>query len=482
VGLDVETGDNTALVDSVTIQQNAILDGGFETPAISSTSFQYAPADANWQFAGTAGVASNDSGFTVGNPSAPEGSQVAFLQETGSMSQAVSLGPGTYSLSFMAAQRAGNSQQIEVLFDGTQVVGEYTPTGTEYAFYQTGNFTVATAGTHTISLLGIDPGGGDNTALVDSVALQQNPIQDGGFETPALTGGTFLYGAAGAAWQFAGTAGVASNGSGFTVGNPSAPDGTQVAFLQETGSMSQSVYFAPGTYSISFMAAQRSGNSQQIKVLVDDTQVVGDYTPTGTQYTLFQTGNFTIATAGIHTISLVGLDLETGDNTALVDSVSLQQNPVLDGGFETPALTSTTFQYAPGGTDWLFAGTAGVASNGSGFTSGNPNAPNGSQVAFLQGANSSISQSITLAAGSYTLSFEAAQRGNMASQNQQIEVLIDGTQQGATITPSSTEYSSYQVTFTVTGSSPHTLTLEGISTGDNTALVDSVTIQADFPS
>ena len=44
-----------------------------------------------------------------------------------------------------------------------------------------------------------------------------------------------------------------------------------------------------------------------------------------------------------------------------------------------------------------------MSSNGSHFTSGNPNSPdpNGTQVAFLQG-NGSISQTVTLAAGCYT--------------------------------------------------------------------------------
>jgi hypothetical protein len=323
--------------------------------------------------------------------------------------------------------------------------------------------------------VGLDSAGGDNTALVDSVALQQNPILDGGFETPALDSGSFEYEPGGTDWLFAGTAGVAANNSGFTVGNPNAPEGSQVAFLQETGSISQSLYLDPGIYLLSFMAAQRSGNSQQIEVLLDGTQVVGEYAPSGTQYSLIQTGNFTVATAGIHTISLVGLDSAGGDNTALVDEVAIQRNPILDAGFETPTLTSGSFQYAPGGSNWQFVGPSGVASNGSGFTSGNPNAPEGSQVAFLQ-ETGSISQLITLAAGSYTLSFEAAERGNIASQDQQIEVSIDGVPL-ATITPSGTQYRSYQVTFTVTESSPHTIELEGLSTSDNTALVDNLAIQ-----
>ena len=69
------------------------------------------------------------------------------------------------------------------------------------------------------------------------------------------------------------------------------------------------------------------------------------------------------------------------------------------------------YQYRPTGSAWSFSGSAGLAGNGSDFTSGNPNAPQGSQVAFLQ-ETGSISQAVNFAAaGSYLISFSAAQRG-----------------------------------------------------------------------
>ena len=98
-------------------------------------------------------MSSNGSAFTASNPNAPDGSQVAFVQGTGSMSQSVYLDAGTYSLSFLAAQRGRArriTRQIEVLVDGAQV-GLVTPTSTTYGSYQTSNFTV-TAGTHTIAV------------------------------------------------------------------------------------------------------------------------------------------------------------------------------------------------------------------------------------------------------------------------------------------------------------------------------------------
>ena len=56
--------------------------------------------------------------------------------------------------------------------------------------------------------------------------------------------------------------------------------------------------------------------------------------------------------------------------------------------------TSTTT-----GALWTFLGNSGISGNNSGFTSGTPNAPQGVQCAFLQGAGSSISQTLSFAGG-----------------------------------------------------------------------------------
>jgi hypothetical protein len=123
-----------------------------------------------WLFTGTAGISSNGSGFTAGNPNAPDGNQVAFLQGASTMSQAVSLNAGTYNLSFLAAQRAGQShyQEIEVLVDGTQI-GTVIPNSTAYGLYETSSFTVTVGGLHTVQFVGLNPLGGDNTAFIDDV-------------------------------------------------------------------------------------------------------------------------------------------------------------------------------------------------------------------------------------------------------------------------------------------------------------------------
>ena len=42
-----------------------------------------------------------------------------------------------------------------------------------------------------------------------------------------------------------------------TTGNPNAPQGIQVGFITNNGSMSYSVYLDADTYNLSFLAAQR---------------------------------------------------------------------------------------------------------------------------------------------------------------------------------------------------------------------------------
>ena len=242
-------------------------------------------------------------------------------------------------------------------------------------------------------------------------------------------------------------------------GNPNAPQGSQVAFIQITGSASQVVTLAAGVYSISLDAAQRAigPSNQTIEVLVDDVPV-SNITPTGTSYALYTTTTFT-ASAGSHTIEILGLDPHGGDNTALVDLVSIvaaQPNQPLDPGFEAPSLGtgSTAYEYDPSGSPWTFSGFAGVAGNGSAFTAGGPNAPQGGQVAFIQ-MTGSLSQSVTLAGGTYSLSLDAAQRGNIPQAGQTIEVLVDG-KLVSSITPTSANYAEYDTaTFSVSsGATP----------------------------
>jgi hypothetical protein len=475
------TGVNFA---NVRLLDSLLPDGGFEAPVLNPGTYQSNPSGSTWSFSGSSGISTNASALTAGNPDAPQGSQVAFLQGNASFSQVANFTAGTYTFTFLAAQRANvphSSQTFAVEIDGT-VVGTFTPANTSYRLFSTDSFTV-TAGFHTISFIGQGANGGDSTTFIDAVAIHSpTGLEDSGFETPVVGSGNFQPNPSGTGWTFSPVvSGVSGNGSPVTIGNPDAPEGSQVAFLGQ-GVISQAVNFSAGTYSVRFLAAQSVVGegyfgSQTFQVEIDGT-VVGTFTPADKTYQPFTTSAFTV-TAGLHTITFVGVNL----GIALIDAVNVQPLGVLDGGFETPGVGSGAYQYSPTGSPWVFyapspeSGGAGVSGNNSAFTNGNPHAPEGSQVAFLQ-RKGVISQAVNFTAGTYALSFQAAQRGNGNTSSQTFAVEIDGTVVG-TFTPAGTGYSAYTTkSFTVTAGY-HVISFVGLNPkgGDSTAFIDAVTLQ-----
>jgi hypothetical protein len=147
-------------------------------------------------------------------------------------------------------------------------------------------------------------------------------ITDGGFETVKVGPGQWKYTPSGSSWTFVGSAGIAASGGGFTSGSPKAPDGSQVAFLQGNGSMSTTLAVADGSYQVRFEAAQRAtfqAKQQDLEVLVNDVSV-GKFTPSGKNFQSFTTATFK---GSSHKVVFRGLNTAGGDNTALVDKVSL---------------------------------------------------------------------------------------------------------------------------------------------------------------
>ncbi len=491
-GTDLQGGDNTVLIDQVSISVS-----DFQTPALGNGAFQYNLAGGSWTYSGSSGLAGNGSGFTTSNPGAPLGNQVAFIQSMGSISQSIVFAPGTYQMSFSAAQRGtyqASTQTFQVLVDGT-VVGTFnTLTGASYTTLTTSSFTV-TAGSHTVVFQGTNLNGGDNTVLIDQLAINPLPtsLTDSGFETPALANGTYAFSPGGSPWTFQ-SAGVAANGSAFTINNPGAPQGNQVAFIHVGGSISQSVLFPLGTFQITFSAAQR-GSSQDgneaLNITVDNNRLYPGPQPAGTSFQTYTTPSFTV-TPGRHLIVFTGSP-EGSDSTLLLDQITIV--PVAtgpnDAGFETPQVGSGSFQYNPAGSPWLFNGYAGLAGNGSGFTIANASAPQGNQAAFLQ-QTGSISQTVTFPIATngfsnddpnpltmpYDISFSAAQRGNYQANSQTFEVLFDGNVIGTFNNLGGTSYSTLTTfPFLATGDS-HTITFQGtdLNGGDNTVLLDQVAI------
>ncbi len=169
-------------------------------------------------------------------------------------------------------------------------------------------------------------------------------------------------------------------------------------------------------------------------------------------------GNYTAGSVSYSTVNTVTLAPSTGAILLNPTNSSPPPPPGVtqpgDAGFESPSVGTGSFGdyvYNPAGTPWTFSGSAGngsgVAGNGSGFTASNPGAAEGGQVAFLQGTGA-ISQSVNFSAGTYDLTFYAAQRGNYQSSSQTFQVQIDGVSMG-NFTPSNSNYN------TLTTSSLH---------------------------
>jgi len=172
----------------------------------------------------------------------------------------------------------------------------------------------------------------DNVKLLSSTAGSSSlTVLNAGFEAPVVGNGNFQYSPSGGSWTFANGGGITGMNSGFT-GTPStAPEGVQVAFIQATGTISQSIsgFQANTNYIITFAAIQRTNccnaGGQDLAVYIDTTQLA-TFHPGSAGYLEYSTPTFT-ATAGSHTVKFVGLNLLGGDHTAFIDNVRITGSP-----------------------------------------------------------------------------------------------------------------------------------------------------------
>ena len=159
-------------------------------------------------------------------------------------------------------------------------------------------------------------------------------VANGSFETPLLSLDSFLYNPTGATWTFFNNAGIISApGAGFF--GPTAPDGSQYAFLQSAdgpGAFFQSIVFSlPGTYRLSYLVAGRSDNGEgatgnlAYQILLDSTVIANDATTTGQPFTV-RSFDF-VASPGGYTLSFEAVPDGGADNTAFFDLIGIQAVP-----------------------------------------------------------------------------------------------------------------------------------------------------------
>ena len=403
---------------------------GFETPSIGSGNYAYNPSGGFWTFSGVSpsgsGIVANGSGFS--NPNAPEGTQAAFVQEYGAITQTLSgFSPGTsYTITYSAAQRSGASQHGGeswiVTIDGNPIKTN-TPGSTSYTTY-TATFT-ATATTHTLSIVGTDLAGGDNTVFIDNVRFSPllQPVAASVTLTSPANNTTFDVSA-----PVNLTAVVVTNGNLVT----------GVQFYADNGTLLGQINNAP--YICAWLNISVGSHSAFARVL-------------------FNNGS--------------------SADSAPINLAVVNHN--LNLGFETPSVGSGNYVYTPSGASWTFSVNndlygSGILANGSAF--GNPNAPEGAQAALLQGYGSVVQTLSGFVPGTnYTITYSAAQRSG-ASQNggESWNVSIDNNVISYN-SPGSTSYATYTANFTA--SSPfHTLSFVGTDLvgGDNSVFIDNVSI------
>lgn len=415
--------------DPVAMTTSFLKDASFESPVIAT--YVYDPAKSGWDFtpkSGNSGSGLTRNGSAFKNPASPDGRQVAFLQGTGILAQTLTeLIPGvTYDVIFSAAQRAAVSnggQTWNVVLDGA-TLGSFAPGASATSFVDyTVSFT-ATKPSQILGFIGTNQNGGDNTVFIDRVRVKPRPVDS--FVLHAGNAKAYLL------WK------EVPGATEYKVARSLSPSGPWTTV----------------------------------------------HSPTGTAFT------DTTVTNGVtyyyRVSAIVG-----GSETAMTEVKSVVPNAVTisipNHGFENPPLSAGGISYGAQGAGWKFdanfaASGSGVTANGSGFTSANPNAPEGTRVAFLQRAGT-ISQRLTGFApgGTYTLTFACANRAtpNFATK-QSWDVTQDGTVIGS-YGNKPTNYTDDTATFTAS-SQEHELAFIGRGTSDTTVFLDNLRLTGALPS
>jgi type IV pilus assembly protein PilY1 len=168
------------MLSNSVISTVVVVNAGFELPFVAD--YQNGPpggaiAGATWAFTGPyTGI--QRFGGSFGASSSGDGSQTATVVNIGTVSQTFTLPVGSYQLSFLAGRRLANTpvgsvNPVQILVDGVAVGTPVVPTA-DYQFNTFSRaFTIATAGSHTITFAGTDNSTLYKTSFIDAVTLIQ---------------------------------------------------------------------------------------------------------------------------------------------------------------------------------------------------------------------------------------------------------------------------------------------------------------------
>ena len=445
--------------------QNLIINGSFEATTPSGASGYTMPFQANlatngvpgWEFDSSQGDSYDgilQSGLLGPSGVIEDGTNCAFAQGTGWFSQAVSLNPGEYELSFYAMGRVEYGPAPVLVTLGNLLSVTVTPSNTAndelsdwtlYTFF----IAVTNAGSYTLEFAGTIPfTTRDTTTYIDNVSL------------------------------------VPSTGTAPMI--LSQPAARQILFAGQTA---QFTVQATGTPSPSYQWRVES-NGAYVN-LINGGRISG-----ATNATLI-ISNLDIGDSTNYLVTLTNIAGTTNSAVAAftVDPVPPPGSPrtsvtVINPSFEDSQQTDDVYTTGYGTLDpqtgvpgWQFSSSGGDSYAGivteSGTIFGTPKyIPQCWQGAFIQGTGY-FSQSVTFkSAGTYVIRFRAEGRSDGGDGAETIAASVDGNSLG-TFTPMITGWTLFtSYPFAVT-SGVHDITFAGtvpFSTSDRTSFIDDVQI------
>ncbi len=168
-----------------------------------------------------------------------------------------------------------------------------------------------------------------------------------------------------------------------------------------------------------------------------------------------------------------------------------------NSSLEAPVLAAGSFKYQSAFTAaertaavWTMTGGSGISQNGSAFTSRNPVAPYGTQLALMQGV-ASMKTTLSLGATLYRLRYWAAQRvigtvPNQTLNKLRVRIKVDGVEvdvetpaqpSGNPTLGAYAEYVTPPFWVRTTGSHDVEISTDNPAGGDNTVFIDNIRIQ-----
>jgi hypothetical protein len=167
-----------------------------------------------------------------------------------------------------------------------------------------------------------------------------------------------------------------------------------------------------------------------------------------------------------------------GDNRCFVNPEVPDEEPIVtifNAGFESPATGGTA--NGPMVNGWTFSARAGTQHNNSVFVPVSP-APEGERTAYLKtdsGLNSRIDQEVNFPAGTFAMTFYAANRVGFGGL-QEFDVFVDDVLV-AHVAPQGGEYEFHQTDAFTVEEGPHTVSFVATTfEGDNTGFIDDVRV------